>query len=124
VGFRVQPVFTGGRLKTCLMPVFRLLPAVLFACLLAVPVSPASAGAAHHACLTKAEQRAEVASRRAIPLADAIRSVRGRKRVEVVRARLCRRSGRLVYLLTLLARSGKVTRAAIDAATGEHIKGR
>jgi len=104
------------------MPAFRLLPAVLLVCLLAAPVSPASAAGEHHACLTKAEQSAAVQSRRAIPLAKAIRSVRRKKRVEVVRARLCRHSDRMVYVLTLLARSGKVTRATIDAATGKHIK--
>jgi hypothetical protein len=41
----------------------------------------------------------------------------------VVRARLCRRGTGLVYVLTLLAPSGKVTRATVDAANGELIKG-
>jgi uncharacterized membrane protein YkoI len=105
------------------MPAFRLLPAVLFACLLAAPVSPASAAGSHRTCLTKAEQRDAVQCGRAIPLARGIRSVRRHRRVEVVRARLCRHGDGMVYVLTLLARSGKVTRATIDAATGKHIKG-
>jgi uncharacterized membrane protein YkoI len=80
---------------------------------------------ARHACLTKAEQRAAVASHRAVSLAKAIRSARKhhRKKPEVVRARLCRRSGRLVYLLTLLAPNGKVTRVTVDATNGKLIKG-
>ncbi len=76
-------------------------------------------------CLNKAEQRAAVASHRAVPLAQAIRSLRARgRRAEVVRAELCHRGGRLVYELTLLARNGKVTRAQVDAGSGELIDGR
>jgi uncharacterized membrane protein YkoI len=87
---------------------------------------PHHAKLARHACLTKAEQRAAVASHRAISLAQAIRSVRKhrRKKPEVVRARLCRRGSGLVYVLTVLAPNGKVTRATVDAASGELIKGR
>jgi uncharacterized membrane protein YkoI len=87
---------------------------------------PDHAQLAHHTCLTMAEQRAAVASRRAISLGQAIKSVRKRrkKKPEVVRARLCRRGTGLVYVLTLLAPNGKVTRATVDAANGELIKGR
>jgi hypothetical protein len=114
-------MFTGGRLKTRCMPVSRLLFLVLLAAL-AFPA--AAADSPYRSCLSKAEQRAAVASHRAISLAAAIKTLHHGKRVEVVRARLCHRSSRLVYVLTVLARSGKVTRAVIDAATGEHIKGR
>jgi len=51
------------------MPVSRLLPAVLLLGLLAVPVDPAPVLAAElppHGCLTKAEQRAAVAAKKAI----------------------------------------------------------
>lgn len=76
-------------------------------------------------CLTKAEQRAEVAAHRAISLAQAIHALRAHgKRAEVVRARLCRRGDKLVYVLTLLARSGKVIRANVDAGSGEVVSGR
>lgn len=65
-----------------------------------------------------------MASHRAIPLALAIRSLRSHgHRAEVVRAELCERGGRLVYVLTLLPRSGKVTRAVIDAGSGDPISG-
>jgi uncharacterized membrane protein YkoI len=86
---------------------------------------PHRAQLVRHACLTKAEQRAAVASHRAISLAQAIGSLRKhrKKKFEVVRARLCRRGDGLAYVLTLLAPSGKVTRATVDAANGELIKG-
>ena len=127
------------------MPVSRLLAAVLLSAQLSLPATMAAnqptplpaAKPVHppahvvHApphralCLTKAEQRAAVASHRAISLAQAIRSLRAHgKRAEVVRARLCRRGDRLVYVLTLLARSGKVIRANVDAGSGEPINGR
>lgn len=83
-----------------------------------------AADAAPGSCLSTAEQRAAVASRQAVPLAQAIRSLHARgRRGEMVRAELCRRGGRLVYVLTLLPRSGKVTRAHVDAASGELING-
>jgi uncharacterized membrane protein YkoI len=78
-----------------------------------------AADRAPRACLNKAEQREAIASHRAIPLAAAIRAMRGRgHHGEVVRASLCRRGETLVYELTVLARSGKVIRAKIDAADG------
>ena len=73
----------------------------------------------------KAEQRAAVAERRAIPLAQAVKTLHAHgRRAELVRARLCRHGEGLAYMLTLLARSGKVTRVAVDAANGEVINGR
>jgi uncharacterized membrane protein YkoI len=72
------------------------------------------------ACLTKAEQRSEVAAKRAISLGQAIKLLREqRKHSDVVRARLCRHDEKLVYVLTLLGRSGKVATANIDATSGE-----
>ena len=50
-------------------------------------------------CLTRDQQRAAIAEKRAVPLATAIRTIRRTPR-EVVNARLCEQSGRLVYLLT------------------------
>ena len=86
---------------------------------------PAHPAVHRGACLTKQEQRAAVASRQAISLADAIRSLRAHgRRAEVVRARLCRKGDKLVYLLTLLGRSGRVRGVHIDAVTGDMIAGR
>ncbi len=105
------------------MPVSRSLPAALLLGLLAAPVF--AADSPQRACLSKAEQRAAVAEHKAIKLAQAVKSLRAHgRRAELVRARLCHRDDRLVYVLTLLARSGKVTRATVDAANGDIINGR
>jgi hypothetical protein len=45
-------------------------------------------------------------------------------RSELVRARLCRHGEGLAYVLTLLRRSGKVSRVTVDAANGELISRR
>lgn len=95
---------------------------------LSVPLAlPARAADAQPplACLGTAEQGAAIKARQAIPLADAIKNARARgQRGEVVRARLCRRGDGLVYVLTLLGRSGKVAAVTVDAANGELINGR
>lgn len=110
------------------MPVStKLLSVFLLGLAVMAPLASSSmaADAAPRTCLNKAEQRAAVASHRAVPLAQAIRSLRARgHRAEVVRAELCHRGGRLIYELTLLARNGKVTRAQVDAGSGALINGR
>jgi uncharacterized membrane protein YkoI len=70
-------------------------------------------------CLTRAEQRAAIAAGEAIPLAAARQRASG----ELVRARLCRDSRRLIYLLTVLARDGKVRQVTVDATNGTVISG-
>jgi uncharacterized membrane protein YkoI len=99
-----------------------------FLLVLCVGLFAAPGGAAElqpHACLTKAEQRAAVAEHRAIPLAQAVKTLHARgHRAELVRAMLCRRGEGLAYVLTLLPRSGKVARLTVDAANGEVINGR
>jgi uncharacterized membrane protein YkoI len=89
----------------------------------------APAAAADRHCLNRAEQRAAISNGQAVTLATAIRSargsVRGRGAREVVRARLCRNEGEgLVYVLTLLARDGKVTHATVDATSGKVVDAR
>lgn len=102
--------------------------ALIILCLLGaltVPAMAADSSPYRGACLSKAEQRAAVAAHRAVPLAQAIKNLRAQgHRGEVVRARLCRRGEGLVYVLTLLARNGKVVSATVDAANGELINGR
>jgi hypothetical protein len=85
----------------------------------------AVAGAPHGgSCLTRAEQRAAIDANRAISLAQAIKTLRQyRKHSELVRARLCRHDEKLVYVLTLLGRSGKVVTATVDAVSGEYHTG-
>ena len=107
------------------MPVSPTISALVLLGLLTAHVVPASAAdALPQNCLSKAEQRAAISSHKAIRLAEAIRSVhRHGRRGEVLRARLCRRGDHLDYVLTLLARNGKVTRVTVDAANGELITG-
>lgn len=69
-------------------------------------------------CLTPAQRRTVAASGKVVPLAKAIRAARARK-VDVVDAKLCKGPKGLVYLLTLLAQDGKVTRATVDATSGQ-----
>ena len=94
----------------------RLAVAGLVAAGLAAALLPASA-AERDRCLSPQERRAQVAAHAVIPLSKAIRALRVR-RAEVVRASLCDRGGRLVYVLTVLGRDGKVMRATIDAGNG------
>jgi uncharacterized membrane protein YkoI len=104
------------------MPVSQRLATVFLFGLTAVAVPAAAADVPHRECLSKSEQRAAVASHRAIPLAQAIKSARKHgHRGELIGARLCRRGERLVYVLTLLPRNGKVIRESVDAANGELI---
>ncbi len=72
-------------------------------------------------CLSVEERRAAITAQKAVPLVRAIRAARVRSGGDLVRARLCEGGGRLVYLLTLLARDGKVTRVTIDAGSGRLI---
>jgi uncharacterized membrane protein YkoI len=75
------------------------------------------------ACLSHAEQRAAIAEGRVIPLAAAKRILRQRMPGELLRARLCSGSGRLIYMLTVLTHDGKVRHVTVDATNGMVIGG-
>jgi uncharacterized membrane protein YkoI len=97
-----------------------ILPVVALAAHLAVTPAPAAeltTVAQATQCLTPAQRRSVSASGKVVPLSKAIRAARARK-VDVVDAKLCKGPKGLVYLLTLLAQDGKVTRATVDAASG------
>ena len=105
------------------MPVSRLIPIILACGLWAAPALAAEPAA--DACLSKAEQRAAVAEHKAIPLARAMRNRREKGHfAALLRARLCHREERLVYVLTLLGRSGRVFSETVDASSGDVISGR
>ncbi len=74
-----------------------------------------------HACLDQRERHAETG--KVIPLSSAMRTARARMPGTVVRARLCRSSEGLVYVLTVLARDGKVARLTVDAVKGTLVGG-
>jgi uncharacterized membrane protein YkoI len=100
-----------------------------FACRFAVAaltiLSLAPAGAAELAqvCLDQKERRAEVESGRVVRLDTALRAVRSKMAGTLVRARLCRGNDGLVYVLTVLARDGKVARLTVDAVKGSLVGG-
>lgn len=110
-------------LKASLLKVFAASAAPVLLALAAAPAVADEAG-----CLTQSEQRAAIATGQAVTLATAIRaarvSVRGRTGKEVVKARLCREEGALRYVLTVLAKDGKVTRTSVDASSGKVVDAR
>jgi len=71
-----------------------------------------------HACLDQKERKAVEESGKVIHLAVAMRAARKRAPGTLVQARLCRGNDGLVYVLTVLARDGKVTRLTVDAVKG------
>ena len=82
-----------------------------------------AAGAERKACLSQEERRAAMTVHKAVPLARAMRVVKARIGGEVLKARLCRQERGLVYVLTVLARDGKVIQARVDAADGRWLDG-
>ena len=96
----------------------RLLPSILALSLLAVLSGAARADAQIGACLTKEERRAALDGGQLMKVGTVIHAVKGRSNREVIRVRLCRSPKGLVYVLTLLGRDGKVTRATVDATSG------
>jgi uncharacterized membrane protein YkoI len=103
------------------MPVF---PRLSILILIGLMASSAHAAEGLASCLSKSEQRAAVASHEAVPLAKALKARTRVRHGELVRARLCREGDKLVYVLTLLGRSGKVVTATVDAATGAPVSAR
>jgi uncharacterized membrane protein YkoI len=71
-----------------------------------------------HACLDQKERRAETLSGGVVRLAAAIHAAKSRMPGTVVQARLCHGQDGLVYVLTVLARDGKVARIVVDAVKG------
>ena len=74
-------------------------------------------------CLNQKDRRALVESGAVLRLAAALHAVRSRVPGTLVRARLCRRPEGLVYVLTVLAHDGKVTRVSVDAVKGTLVGG-
>jgi len=86
-------------------------------------LAPARAAEVAHACLDQKERRAEIESGRVVRLDAAMRVARSKMPGTVVRARLCRGNDGLVYVLTVLARDGKVARLTVDAVKGTLVGG-
>ena len=82
------------------------------------PAKPPHPQGQAHACLDQKERRAATEGGKLIHLGAAMRSAKKRMPGTVVRARLCRGDNGLVYVLTVLARDGKVARVTVDAVKG------
>jgi uncharacterized membrane protein YkoI len=74
--------------------------------------------APQHACLDQKERKAVEESGKIIHLAAAVRAARKRAPGSLVQARLCHGKDGLVYVLTVLARDGRVARLTVDAVKG------
>jgi uncharacterized membrane protein YkoI len=94
-----------------------MLAATILIAVSVLAVSVTGAAADDH-CLTRAEQHIKISEHKLVRLSKAIREVKGRIGGDVVGARLCEQSGALVYVLTVLARDGKVARETVDAVNG------
>lgn len=97
-------------------------PAPLLLALLIASAHGEEARSAHtfpaHACLDQKERRVEIASGAVVRLATAIHAAKSRMPGTVIQAGLCRGQDGLVYVLTVLARDGKVARIVVDAVKG------
>ena len=95
---------------------------LLLGVMLSCALSGMATAAERKGCLSPAERQAVVVGP-AVPLAKAMRVVKAKLGGEVVKARLCRQERGFVYVLTVLARDGKVTQARVDAADGRWLDG-
>lgn len=86
-------------------------------------LTPARAAELAHNCLDQKERRAEIESGRVVRLDTAMQAARSKMPGTVVRARLCRGNDGLVYVLTVLARDGRVARLTVDAVKGTLVGG-
>jgi hypothetical protein len=71
------------------------------------------------ACLTAAETREMVKSRRVIEPFAALKYAAAQRKAEALSARLCRSAEGLVYIITLLHRDGRLVHVEVEAATGK-----
>lgn len=100
------------------------LPRALPLALALVCAAPGLAAAVDRkGCLSPDERRAVSAANKAVPLGRAMRLVKAKTGGEVLKAQLCQQEKGLVYVLTVLARDGKVTEARVDAADGRWLEG-
>ena len=90
----------------------------------AAPPAGEESGPPSEHCFNPQEQRLAVYQGFAIRLGLALRSIRAHDGDELLRAELCRQDRKLVYVLTLLSRTGKVSRAVVDARSGDVVRDR
>jgi uncharacterized membrane protein YkoI len=91
--------------------------AALLATTIVLASAPGATAAEPRHCLSGEEQRAAIASGKAVPLATVIHALH-RLPKDVIKAQLCQEPERLIYVLTVLGRDGKVKREVVDATSG------
>src|SRR5580658_3940244 len=101
----------------------RLAQRFAIAAMTVLSLAPAQAAELAHNCLDQKERRAEVESGRVVRLDTALRAIRSKMPGTLVPARLCRGNDGLVYVLTVLARDGKVAQLTVDAVKGTLVGG-
>ncbi len=77
---------------------------------------------ASRSCLTAPEVRELVDKAEVVPAARAIHAARTARPGEVVKVRLCRQDGSLLYLVTILAKDGKIRILEVDGRSGTLIE--
>jgi uncharacterized membrane protein YkoI len=101
----------------------RLAQRFAIAAMIVLSLAPTRAAELAQNCLDQKQRRAEIESGRVVRLDTALRAVRSKMPGTVVRARLCHGNDGLVYVLTVLARDGKVARLTVDAVKGSLVGG-
>jgi uncharacterized membrane protein YkoI len=101
----------------------RLAQRFAIAAMTVLSLAPARAAELAQNCLDQKERRAEIESGRVVRLDTALQAARSKMPGTVVRARLCHGNDGLVYVLTVLARDGKVARLTVDAVKGSLVGG-
>jgi uncharacterized membrane protein YkoI len=84
--------------------------------LIGLTMAPTALAAAD-GCLSSDQARLSVQAERLIEMPEAAQLARGKAGGEVVSANLCRVNQRLMYVIAILSRDGRVARVSVDAKT-------
>jgi hypothetical protein len=85
-----------------------------------LPARPVRVTQAAQTCLSPGDLREAVAEKRVVEPVAAIRAARAAlPRADIVRANLCRRDEKLVYMLTALRGDGQFVHVMVDARSGQ-----
>lgn len=82
----------------------------------------AEGSGASRSCLSAPEVRELVDKAEVVPAARAIHAAKAARPGEVVKVRLCKQDAVLLYLVTLLAKDGKIRILEVDGRSGNLIE--
>lgn len=89
------------------------------------PASPSAAfGYAGERCLSLADGRRLLQSASAVSLGAAVAAARASSPGEIVDYKVCQAQTGFSYVLTVLGRDGRITRARVDALSGKLLSAR